>query len=447
MEHHRISTSPAAPGAPSARSKAPASLSPVAGGGAEDPATAGGFLSLLSALGDGAAANELTSDAAQLLPVLPQADPALWAQGMPPPDGAPLSYAALTPGGVPASDAGQAWHRPNGLQPQSGFAGRSDGTATLSLAEAAQQAGLLGAELLGQGGLVAQTAKMDAAVESPAMAGQGSAMAGYQRAFARLQGVLSQGAAPGLPGAAGVGATASPGRGQVAAQPMGAAAPLPVPSAVAPTPERMEAAAPVAGVFSEVQSPALPAAGLAATEPQARPAEQRGAAEPGMGTGALGGAYEGQGRDSTDGGGVALADPQAAGLEDAATEQAAYWVGENLQNAELTVQHDGMPVEVRVSLSGNEAHVAFGSDESQTRDLLDASQDQLRSMLGSEGLVLSGVSVGESGARDASGEGAASQRGRSSGRRTVQVAGAGGAGAEAPGRPAVLTDRAVDVFV
>ena len=145
-------------------------------------------------------------------------------------------------------------------------------------------------------------------------------------------------------------------------------------------------------------------------------------------------------------GAPAALDPPAAGAEDAVTEQASYWVSENLQNAELTVTHEGMPVEVSVSLSGKEAHVAFRSDESQTRELLDASQDQLRDMLGNEGLVLSGVSVGESGARNASGEGAAAQRGRAAGRVGVQVPVAEGA-SEARSRPNVLTDRAVDVFV
>ncbi|MEO7941547.1 MAG: flagellar hook-length control protein FliK, partial [Burkholderiaceae bacterium] len=97
-------------------------------------------------------------------------------------------------------------------------------------------------------------------------------------------------------------------------------------------------------------------------------------------------------------------------------------------------------------LSGKEAHVAFRSNESQTRELLDASQDQLRDMLGNEGLVLSGVSVGESGARHASGEGGASPRGRATGRVGIQVPLSEGV-TLAPSRPGVLTDRAVDVFV
>ncbi len=125
-------------------------------------------------------------------------------------------------------------------------------------------------------------------------------------------------------------------------------------------------------------------------------------------------------------------------------EQVAYWLGESLQNAELTVSHDGRPVEVSVSLSGNEAHVAFRSDQSETRELLDAGVAQLHDMLRSEGLVLSGVTVGSSGGRGApDGEGRP-PRGQPGGRHGQGLV----APAAAPGRSAAgITDRSVDVFV
>ncbi|MBP6394324.1 MAG: flagellar hook-length control protein FliK [Giesbergeria sp.] len=140
-----------------------------------------------------------------------------------------------------------------------------------------------------------------------------------------------------------------------------------------------------------------------------------------------------------------LAEPGQTAAEEALAEQVAFWVSENLQNAELTVTHDGKPVEVSVSMSGKEAHIVFGSDQSETRDLLDASMAQLRDLLHSEGLILSGVTVGESGARNANADGSSdTPRGRQ-GARQAQVL-APVAETRAP-RAQILTDRAVDVFV
>ena len=79
--------------------------------------------------------------------------------------------------------------------------------------------------------------------------------------------------------------------------------------------------------------------------------------------------------------------------EDAIAEQVTYWLSENLKNAELTVEHAGQPVEVRVSLAGNEAHVAFRSDQAETRELLGAKLEQLRELLQGQGLELSGATV------------------------------------------------------
>lgn len=414
MEHNRISTPPAANHVQGVRSKAPAHSSAAAGQAAEDPAAVGGFLSLLCALGDGAAVEDPLQAAPQLDGALP---------------------AVMFPG---VETSLQTWQ---GMlaQPHPGLPPRSDGATTLSLAEVAQQAGWVGAELLGQGGLVAQTAKMDSAAESQAMPGQGSVLAGYQRAFSRLQGVLSQGAAQGVAGVA-----QTLGRSPELAGRQGVAVPMSIPAAAVAASERMEAAALPAPTWAEPVPTALQAQWLATAEQGARPAGALLPRESGTSAQALGGTSHGVPGEPRAEGDVAMFDPAAAGAEEAAAEQAAYWVSENLQNAELTVNHDGMPVEVRVSLSGNEAHVAFSSDESQTRELLDAQQDQLRDMLGNEGLVLSGVSVGDTGARNASGDGSAAPRGRPSGRIAVPVP---EDGAVVRSRPSVLTDRAVDVFV
>lgn len=75
-------------------------------------------------------------------------------------------------------------------------------------------------------------------------------------------------------------------------------------------------------------------------------------------------------------------------------EQIAYWVQQKTQNAQLTLERDGRSVEVSVSLSGNEAHVSFGSDQPQLRELLGSGMEQLSELLRGEGLVLGGMSVG-----------------------------------------------------
>ena len=142
--------------------------------------------------------------------------------------------------------------------------------------------------------------------------------------------------------------------------------------------------------------------------------------------------------------GTAVADPAMVGAEDAVAEQVAYWVHQNIQNARMTVKHDGQPVEVSVSLTGNEAHVAFGSDEVQTRELLDGSVAQLRDMLRQEGLVLSGVTVGESGRRQGD-EGASSGNPKNAPRQAQVVVPA--VEVQAAGRARVQGDRAVDIFV
>ncbi|WP_440108735.1 flagellar hook-length control protein FliK [Acidovorax sp. BL-A-41-H1] len=140
-------------------------------------------------------------------------------------------------------------------------------------------------------------------------------------------------------------------------------------------------------------------------------------------------------------------DAAQASVEDQLAEQVAYWVNQETQNAELTVTRDGQPVEVSVTLSGNEAHVTFRSDQEHTREILDRSMLQLSDLLRGEGLVLSGMSVGTSSARNPDGgSGGSDQKRRRDDARQAQVspiplAGAGLAGS---GR---VSDRSVDVFV
>ncbi|RQO80500.1 flagellar hook-length control protein FliK [Acidovorax sp. FJL06] len=142
-------------------------------------------------------------------------------------------------------------------------------------------------------------------------------------------------------------------------------------------------------------------------------------------------------------------DPGSVGTEEQVADQVAYWVNQKTQNAELTLNRDGQPVEVSVSLSGNEAHVSFRSDQAQTRELLDQSMAQLRDLLRNEGLVLSGMSVGSSAGRDAAqGQGgdAGSSRGRE-GARQAQVVSSAPVGTASLARGSGGADRAVDIFV
>ena len=83
---------------------------------------------------------------------------------------------------------------------------------------------------------------------------------------------------------------------------------------------------------------------------------------------------------------------------DAVAEQVTYWVNQELQNAELTLNGEGHdPIEVSISLQGNEANVAFRSDQAATRVILEGAVSHLKEMLAQHGLSLAGVSVGSSG--------------------------------------------------
>jgi Flagellar hook-length control protein len=96
-------------------------------------------------------------------------------------------------------------------------------------------------------------------------------------------------------------------------------------------------------------------------------------------------------------GAAVFADPTLAGAEEQIADQVAYWVNQKTQNAEMTLDRDGQPVQVTVSLSGSEAHVTFRSDQAQTRELLDSSMAQLRDFA-QRGLGVGGHHGGDNGA-------------------------------------------------
>jgi flagellar hook-length control protein FliK len=95
---------------------------------------------------------------------------------------------------------------------------------------------------------------------------------------------------------------------------------------------------------------------------------------------------------------TAVVDAAAISPEFQVAEQVAYWITQDVQNAEIKLDGLGLdPVEVSIRMSGNEAQVSFRTDEIHTRDLLDSASTHLKEMLQSQGIVLSGVSVGTSG--------------------------------------------------
>ena len=435
MEPKRVATPPQSahtgPAALATRNKATASAAPSDAAGAAGAGGAGGFLSLLSALDDSLnSVVDGTVGSAVDAALVPADDAPLL-----PTDTAALM--ALLAGNIPPADASQAGN---------GAASVAQGASTLSLAPGgALNRSLISlqAELLPPGGLVAQTARLDGAADISVLDGQ-NPVAGYKRAFSRLQGVLSTG----LAGASTAALVAS--QRSVAGDKQLATAALTAAPVLQTVPERRDAALAGSALprtgLDVAAAPALADQVAVSTPETSALARASGdKAGPEGGVEAWGSTSAGLEATPAADAGTPLAEPGQTGAEEALAEQVAYWVSENLQNAELTVTHDGKPVEVSVSMSGKEAHIVFGSDQSETRDLLDASMAQLRDLLHSEGLILSGVTVGESSGRNANADGSGdSPRGRQGGHQAQMLAPVADTGVP---RHQVLTDRAVDVFV
>lgn len=86
-------------------------------------------------------------------------------------------------------------------------------------------------------------------------------------------------------------------------------------------------------------------------------------------------------------------------------EQVKYWISNDVKNAEMTLDGIGnSPVEVSISMQGNEAQVAFRTDELRAREVLENASMHLKDLLHREGLVLSGVSVDTAGAGNQGGQ-------------------------------------------
>ena len=125
-------------------------------------------------------------------------------------------------------------------------------------------------------------------------------------------------------------------------------------------------------------------------------------------------------------------------------EQVNYWISQNVQNAELKLDGlDGLPVDVSITLQGNEARVDFRTDQEGIREILQNTESHLKDMLAKEGLVLSGVSVGTS---NQEGRGA-SDRKEPENKRRAEVAVAAPVSRGSLRRSIDISGKSIDVFV
>lgn len=110
--------------------------------------------------------------------------------------------------------------------------------------------------------------------------------------------------------------------------------------------------------------------------------------------------------------------PSAMVAEGAVAETVTYWASQGVQSAELTL--DGLgdsPVQVSISLNGDQTQVEFRTDQAGVRQVLENATAQLKDMLTSQGLQLAGVTIGSSGAGGQS----AGERRPKSGGQTPQL--------------------------
>ena len=92
-----------------------------------------------------------------------------------------------------------------------------------------------------------------------------------------------------------------------------------------------------------------------------------------------------------------LATAEGAATDGEFSEEVSYWIGQDIQKAEMTLDGLGLnPVEVSISMQGNEAQVMFRTDEVQTREALSSAAEELQEALSRQGVALSSVSVGTS---------------------------------------------------
>ena len=378
--------------------------------------------------------------------------------------GADASGLAQDPAGLLGQSPQQPWNAAAvaqaAAQAAGGNGGAGQGGAPLQAAAAAWNAvAALGAQA--PDSLVAQTASIDKAADLTQAVDNPPGLAGSvpsKGATARWMGWNAAVAASGTAGAqaAPAHATVVPDK-KAGVDLLAAAAPVGPATVAQPGTERRDML-PGAGMERLAAMPGDPAAALVAGLQDAASASSEGrqssAREGGAGEGgaqpahaSVGGAEQvfEPGALMPDGSGVAADATQQAADEQMA-EQVAFWINQNNQSAEMTLDRDGQPVQVRVSVSGNEAHVVFRSDQVQTREALDASMAQLRELLQNQGLVLAGATVDSS----ASGGGQrepGQRQGGQPGRAQVAVPGVEGAVGGARATAQQQGRGGLDVFV
>jgi hypothetical protein len=138
------------------------------------------------------------------------------------------------------------------------------------------------------------------------------------------------------------------------------------------------------------------------------------------------------------------AESAASSLESVVADTVSYWVTQGVKNAALKLDGFGEhPLEVKISMQGGEAQIDFRTDQPEIRQILEGAMAHLKDLLKSEGVVLSGVSVGASGQN-----GAGSQDGRDRpGARQGTVVTTKASSAESPRVASLPAGRVLDLFV
>lgn len=287
-----------------------------------------------------------------------------------------------------------------------GAAGRALGLGAGVSPQALAAASAAGADAAGAGAVLAKVAEADASLSAPAMA------SGQEL----LKSVLEKAQAGGD--------ARVPLQGSGVQGPLGAAA---------------QASAPTAGDAA--------AAPWSARVASAADAQAQGGTATGGGAGMQPPSLQ-QGQGAADATAGLGPDGSAPGsFMEQLGEQVAFWVHQKSQRAEFTLDRDGQPVQVQLSLMGDVAKITFLTDHAAARQALDAGIEDLRASLQQQGLALADVNVGVAGGQ---GDGGGADQSRDG---PARGAGAHGTAQVLASEPTQGTrsrgnsDRALDIFV
>ncbi|MBN9329880.1 flagellar hook-length control protein FliK [Comamonas sp.] len=310
---------------------------------------------------------------------------------------------------------------------------------------------------LGPDSMIHETARLDATVQPAVGAGARRAGPAMARSAGRASGMLPQAVAT-LTGADGEGAAAATATATVGASGVAHAAATDQ-ELLKSVLEKMPVGDPRVSLqqAGTTGAPATAAHVWASSAPVAVDAAVGHAPRTDSGGGAQtqGGAGSGGGAAPVPPQGVSAGDLAGGAGQDGALpgsfmeqlgEQVAFWVHQKSQRAEFTLDRDGQPVQVQLSLTGDVAKVTFLTDHAAARQALDAGIDDLRQRLHEQGLALADVNVGVAGGQGGStpGQGSAHHPRHDAAAGTARVEAAEpvtGAGPRATGL------RALDVFV